>query len=500
MIKLNNTEWIGNQICNDIPKWDNGNIITIESGTGSGKSHFIKNDLYNYAKGEGDKILLLVHRLNTYTQFSIELKKGRKFDVFSIMTYQTIEAIEKKGERFDFSKYKYIVCDEFHYFTSDSSQNNSTNISLNAILDETSKTRIFMSATGDLMIDYLKKRDCLDIMYVADIDFSFIDNLYFYSKDSTEDRLFRDLSEDGSKTIAFVNDLERLEELYLQYEDISLFNCSKSASKYRYVDNDKLNNMFTKGMFDETFLFSTSAMDTGVSLKDRSIKSIVCNNIVDMDTLVQVLGRKRILDKNDKVDVYIRLVDNRSLNGYLKKTNDKLEPFIDLAKLGDDGYIKKYEREEEDKSIVYYGSGAKVKYNDIALTKFAYNKRIYESMLKDGYKTHVLEALDRGESNYIDIEKEMETHMLRDYLNNIEGKRLYKQEQEDLSSLIINQLVSVGGGVDYRTRLLRPTTLESLIRQELELPYAVSKPRTENKTIDGVRTRRNYIVITRIKE
>ena len=44
--------------------WSPGDVITIKAGTGAGKSYFIKNILYAFAKKNHKKILMLIHRTN----------------------------------------------------------------------------------------------------------------------------------------------------------------------------------------------------------------------------------------------------------------------------------------------------------------------------------------------------------------------------------------------------------------------------------------------------
>lgn len=44
----------------DIEEWKTDEIVIIETGTGAGKSYFIKNVLYEYAKSQGKKILFLI--------------------------------------------------------------------------------------------------------------------------------------------------------------------------------------------------------------------------------------------------------------------------------------------------------------------------------------------------------------------------------------------------------------------------------------------------------
>ena len=75
----------------EIKKWNKGDIITITAGTGAGKSYFIKNILYAFAKKENKKILFLIHRTDCKNQFYEEIKRDNKLDTINIKTYQSIE-------------------------------------------------------------------------------------------------------------------------------------------------------------------------------------------------------------------------------------------------------------------------------------------------------------------------------------------------------------------------------------------------------------------------
>ena len=68
-----------------------GDIVTISAPTGSGKSYFIKNVVYEVAKEKEQKILFLVHRSRCKEQFYNELKRDNKLDTIDIVTYQTLE-------------------------------------------------------------------------------------------------------------------------------------------------------------------------------------------------------------------------------------------------------------------------------------------------------------------------------------------------------------------------------------------------------------------------
>ena len=217
----------------NIEQWDNGSIITIKAGTGVGKSYFIKNTLYEYAKENNKKILMLLHRVNCLQQFKGELIEDDKTDVINLRTYQSFESLQQKNIDFDFSKYDYIVCDEFHYFMSDASFNKTTDISLNTILNQTNKTRIFMSATGFYMKNYIsniKKLNTTD--YDVDINYDFIEQLEFFNTDDTLELLINNIIKNKEKAIIFIQSATKAYELHEKYSKYSMFNCSESDKHY----------------------------------------------------------------------------------------------------------------------------------------------------------------------------------------------------------------------------------------------------------------------------
>ena len=148
-----------------IKSWKPGDNVLVSAPMGSGKSYFCKNTLYNVAKNNTDKILMLIHRSNCVDQFSYEITESKKDDVITIMTYQSIEyaKLHNTLDKINLSQYRYIVCDEFHYFFNDSSFNNKTSISFELIINNTTATHIFMSATGNNMENYMSKYPCFPI-------------------------------------------------------------------------------------------------------------------------------------------------------------------------------------------------------------------------------------------------------------------------------------------------------------------------------------------------
>ncbi|MCZ0704112.1 superfamily II DNA or RNA helicase [Natronobacillus azotifigens] len=139
----------------EIKKWKIGDTVTIKAGTGSGKSHFIKNKLFLHAKKNNEKILMLLHRKNTVDQFKNEIRKQNKSQTITIITYQYLEsAVKNKYAELDdlMNKHTYLICDEYHYWLSDSLINRYTELSLNHLIKQQNKIKIFMSGTSNLFV------------------------------------------------------------------------------------------------------------------------------------------------------------------------------------------------------------------------------------------------------------------------------------------------------------------------------------------------------------
>lgn len=133
-----------------------GVINLIKADTGTGKTDFVINKLATQAKSEGEKVVVLVNRNLLKKQllqriFELKIMSGEETNV-SVFTYQEIEndgkaASEKKREIRDS---RYIVCDECHYFWSDSLFNPGTQHSFDFLVSLYSDHAVtFMSATPE---------------------------------------------------------------------------------------------------------------------------------------------------------------------------------------------------------------------------------------------------------------------------------------------------------------------------------------------------------------
>ncbi len=270
-----------------ISDWQN-KLITINAPMGSGKSQFIKNELYNYAVKHGQKILFLVHRINCKEQFKIDIKG--KEHIITIETYQKIQSQNKSylKRNYDFEPYDYIVCDEMHYFLTDATFNHTTDLSLFSILEQlkVGKTIIMSSATGNEMMCYLLDELNLDVLdYNLEANYGFIESLTFWKMDNTLETYIQKVISNGEKAIFFIQSATKGFELYNKYNEYAIFNCSKSNKLYKHVEKETIQRMLENKRFEEKILITTSCMDAGVSIIDKDVKNIFVE-IGDINTLI----------------------------------------------------------------------------------------------------------------------------------------------------------------------------------------------------------------------
>jgi len=423
----------------DIEQWVEGYIITIKAGTGVGKSWLIKNTLYDIAKGENKKILMLIHRSNCTEQFIDEISRDNKSDVIDIKTYQKLEYKELKSYFNDLSEYKYIVCDEFHYFMSDASFSKTTDMSFDLILNQSSAIKIFMSATGDQMKRFINDNKGIEtIDYELPIDFDFIEDLSFFQNDDTFEIFVDEIIARNEKAIFFIQSAKKAYELYNKYKDYCLFNCSKHNSDYyKYVDKQKIKEMLKNERFEELILITTTCMDAGVNLVDTDIKHVICE-VEDTGVLIQCMGRKRIQDENDKFHLYIKIINNNSLGGKETQLKKKIHMANFLRVHTVKEFIEEFPRQYDYSNMVYDNivqednKGTK-KINELMFFKCEEDLSeilIIKAYGKYGYCKYLKEIF--GMSEYRVIEEQNKTNELEKYLESIVGKRLEKEDQKEL--------------------------------------------------------------------
>lgn len=363
----------------EIKRWDNSSIKIIDATTGSGKSYFIINSLGNYAYENNKKLLFLVNRTILKEQLKKEIPTYL-VDTIIVMTYQSV-AQNVKREGMDFiKKYDYIICDECHYFFTDSTFNKETDISLNAILESKDSIKIFLSATVYLFNGFLNnlcKRKKLPLPIIYSAKKSINVNTMFYYNDNDSIMKFLAQIPKNEKVIFFCSSIERAYKNSLNFPNgESGFLCSKNSKNTyaKYSQENIRKEIIEKSKFSCRILFTTQMLDNGINIRDRNLKHIIID-IKDFDTVQQCVGRKRFIDKNDKVNIYIEKIKYSTIMGLLKNVQIQKNKINDFKKLNISDFINKYGRDNMNGLIYPYAEkeSNEIKYNLNVAMEFKIN-------------------------------------------------------------------------------------------------------------------------------
>ena len=399
--------------------------IIVGAPTGKGKSHFIKHSLYDYCKDRNYRILLLLPRRVVKDEFNAEISKDAKNDIITIKSYQSFELAEGSPT---FETYDIVVCDECHYFISDSDFNKTIERSYHRILqDAKQKVVVYLTATPypfayRLALDLEKEKR---VLIGRELDgLSPIKRVKFFSADSDTlkktnvKHILDSISQNDEKAIVFCDTAKYAHELYEQYSTQSLFICSVHNTKNKNyigdIDEEAYNKLITEHKFEYKFLFCTSALDVGFSIKDRSVKHVICL-LHDQNSIIQAIGRKRFVDNDptDTITVYLRDYSNQGIGGLLTAYHRYFEHYEYFIENGEDAYFDKYYRQPDPYGIVCIGrrkgGGLSFEINELRLCKYQYQyltlQQINSIDSDYRYRDYMLQELKQPPRQKVNISK-----------------------------------------------------------------------------------------------
>lgn len=466
--KIMSTKFISEILpISEIEKWKNGNRILITSQTGSGKSQWVKDVLYEYCLQNNKKILLLSNRVLLKNQNEEELL-GIKSDVIVLKNYQAMETNILYGNPLSaiISEFDYIVFDEVHYLLSDSAFNSNTDILLSNIkFPIKDKITIFITATPQAVLHYNKQ---YEYKYTLEQDYSFIEKLYFYSSDNVVENIIANIPLD-EKILYFGNALDGFE--FSKNIADSQFICSDNNNEFRRKSSKPtMKEIVTKNEFSARILFSTKVLDNGVNIISPSLKHIIIDMSDPID-LIQCLGRKRII-RDEKITLYVKNQSGRDIFPRLQSARNRLKLVDERRELGKEEFQKKYARKPIDNVIMNDG--------EINWSKFFYSKYledVYSKMIKieNAYKKYVCGALLMNVKDSLIAEKYFEKKTLSDILSSYLGKQLYGGiEQEDFKNIFFENVFNLKRKLDVRNRGI--ISINSILDED-ELPFRLVKGR-----------------------
>jgi len=426
----------------EIESWKIGERILITSQTGTGKSQWVKDVLYEYCARSGKKILLLSNRNLLKSQNQEELS-DTKIDIISLRNYQTLENSFLYGNSLEdiTSKYDYVCFDEVHYLLSDSAFNSNTDILLSILRNPIKNAvNIFITATPQAILRYNSR---FEYKYELEQDYSFIEKVYFYEKDETVENIISSVPP-GEKILFFGNALDGF-EYYLNTSDAE-FICSENNKEFKKKSSrSTMKEIVTNNDFSARVLFSTKVLDNGVNIISPPLKHIIID-MADPIDLIQCLGRKRIVG-DEKITLYIKNRGGRDIFPRLQSVRNKLALADERQSKTKEEFQKKYARKQLDTIIMTDG--------EINFAKWYYAKYlddVYSKMIrsKDGYQKYVCNLLSA--SNVLSAEKYFEKKSLIELMSGYIGKKMYKEEQEEFKVLFFETIFKSKRRIDVHHR------------------------------------------------
>lgn len=483
-------------IGNDYKLWKN-EFVVLDCGTGCGKSYFALHILGNYAKNRKRKILYLCNRSKLRKQIYDDTRRLGLLNVIHVTSYQALQKDIQSGRTIPY--YDYIVADECHYFTTDAKFNEYTDVSYEFLMKRKDSVVLWVSATAKTFFRWLadKGRVKKKYIYRMDKDYSYVKKVYFYQKEELT-TIIDDIleNEPQSKIVVFCNSASRMEEMNKRYSDIANYFCSSTSSSGKLKEMcgyDKTTKKVTDCIsalpdgritFEKRILFTTTVLDNGVNLKDKDIKHII-SEIFDVDSLIQSLGRKRTVDKDDTCTFYIREYQPKAVQGLLNINETQLEP-VRLYKHSYKEFFDKYgngkERKRVSKNKIFYSFFAedkrlsKIKVNECRYRKYEQDNNILAQMKELGHipiLNYFLgeELSSKSEYIVVDVKK---IDMFMEYLKSIEGKWLFQEDRERIKE----QFESIG----VKLRYIGINTFNGVLEDNYKELYAC---RFYNKNPEG---------------
>jgi hypothetical protein len=436
-------KYLSDIIGDEYKAWNKEQVI-LDCGTGRGKTHFVLNKLCLHALKEGKFVLYLCNRNKLKEQIENDVNKNNLYNV-TVMNYQKLQQ-DINNKTHDKTKYDYIIADEVHYIFMDSSFNYYTDIIYEYLTEQKDNVVVYMSATAKSLFGMLRKQEYVqkDRIYQLDADYSYVDRVYFYDRKKLQKVINEILKKSNhEKAVVFINSEDTMLEMYDIYKDEANYFCSESADKLKHIREENCiasnDDIIT---FSKRILFTTTALDNGVDLKDEKIRYIV-SEVFEPDSTIQCIGRKRAIDENDICTFFIANYEKAYTSSKKNSLNKELKP-LKLFKFNKEEYIQKYGRNRTFHSdYIYpdYDSDGTEKLNMYGFYQMLLKDLDMTGMLNHGYAESMIKFnMNKelaGKVKMLTKSKSLNQELI-DYLNSILGMPLHKLQQDDLKEKVKN--------------------------------------------------------------
>lgn len=322
-------QWIADLIGDDFKTWGPG-LVAIEASTGTGKTSLVLNQMLDWTEEQACKELPVKRTLVLCNRVPLKVDILRKLDIkkqptfepdgfggwtcmiddFELIHIQTYQYYEKwlrhdlKGVKRDLNNYRYIVCDEAHYFVDDATFNQDTTLMYDTLLEFSKNvTVIFMTATPGVMFESWRKQGRLaqNRHYSLRKKSNWITKAVVYQKDQLKAIL--DAIPAGEKAVVFVKSIDRLEEIKSWYGDEAGCYCSENNAQGKRFDN--LKACIDDGKLQRRIVAATQVLYNGIDIIDPTVKHVIIEDYEPIK-VIQELGRKRPQGESDTCTAYFR--------------------------------------------------------------------------------------------------------------------------------------------------------------------------------------------------
>ena len=479
-------QYISDIITSDeIAKWQLGDRILIHSQTGSGKSEFIKNNLYEYCKKQHKRILLLSNRNLLKNQNLIDIRG--KTDHINAHNYQEFEARILGGLNVPqlFKPYDYIVYDEAHYIFSDSQFNRNTDLLIKPIYKTPlDKIFIFITATPDALLDF---QPDYQFKYNLPHDYSYINTVYFYTHGATVESIIRHIPQE-EKVIYFGSNASDTLGLSQRFENSS-FICSNDNELRDKSNQETIRQIVNDQKFECRLLFATKLLDNGTNIKDSAVKHIIID-MLDPISFIQCIGRRRCLFEGDTINLYIRNYHGGNLYYVIENYNSRLKFVQDLQEMNEVDFKNKYRKTNIDDVI-----DNDMQINYAKYQHYVTQKRLLGDMFldidKSGYKKYVCELLQFSYNKIRSADEEFEIISMKKLLERNLNIKMFEEEQERFKDLFFDNIFT-SKKVDYIARGIK--AISGIIREN-KLKYEIYSRRETKRE----NRKRYYWIIERLE-
>ena len=467
----------------EVMKWEKGKIQLFNGGTGTGKTFFATNTLAKNLP-KGSKILFLCNRKSLREEVFLDVvKKHKTKDIVDVMTYHKLINMLLLNEKV--LQYDFIICDEAHFLTVDCKYVDKVDLFYNWIAQQNSRI-IFMTATYQIVKMLIL--DKIQNEYKIDMDYSYVEKLeLLYGKHDIENRIFQLLKDTKDKIVYFASSAKEAYRIYLMLgNENAHFYCSNNNKDFsRHSEAECIKN----NTFKKRVLITTTVLNNGINLFDKSIKHIL-TDIYNLDDLQQCLGRKRIINEDDTCNFYIKVYNNKTLGGKKAVINKKLglvnSYYTDKSKFKQT-YINSrgFKGLDDVFDIVDFNCNNDESVNIVVNETRHYALKIesvyIEGMLRVGYETILLNRLGKTISKdiittcndrkgEIILKSELEL-----YLESIVDKRLFEEDRKELIEKLNirrdgKQMKSVG-------------VLDSVLKEEYNMQVISKRVKIKNKLV-----------------